>query len=49
VADHDHARALVYQGVERRQRGSDPTVVGDATVFEGDVEVAADEDSPAGQ
>jgi hypothetical protein len=49
VADHDHARALVYQGVERRQRRSDPAVVGDAAVLERDVEVTADDDSPAGQ
>ena len=39
------ARAAVEQQLERRQRGADPRVVGDAPVLERHVEVGADEDA----
>ena len=44
-AHDDLGRAALEQELERRQRRADPRVVGDATVLERHVEVAADEDA----
>ena len=43
----DDRRALLLQPPQRRHRGADAEVVGDAAVLERHVEVAADEDAPA--
>ena len=43
---HDQIAALEQQ-LERRQRGLDPRVVGDAAVLERDVQVGAEEDALA--
>ena len=46
--EHDLAGAAVEQEPDRRQRGPDARVVGDAPVLERDVEVDADERALAG-
>ena len=50
MADEDQARALIEGVLERRQRGADPSVVGDLTVLGlRHVEIDPDENLLAGQ
>jgi hypothetical protein len=48
VRGHHHLRAAEHEGLQRRQRGLDPAVVGDHAAVEWNVEVGTDQHGAAG-